>query len=206
MAKIFGLGFSRKKRLNSPASAAALALDSVVWCGCRVFNPAYPHSCPRQRPDRRLGSGPGTLRTASPWSSNLDVHPGEPFFHRLFRSPCGRLHRRVGRRLFSVGLHYHATRPARNGLGPGQVGYVHDCVVERRVNVSDSPLSFWHLIPPSAPLAPRLARLPRLPLRPPAEPPVGAAPRPARRRCIESPLPQPRPRDSSARSCACPGP
>merc|ERR1719391_16712 len=92
----------------------------------------------RARAEGRLRAGSGGLGPVAASGPQLDVEGGDAQGLGLLGHVLGGQHGGVGRGLVTIGLHLHAAGHADDGLPSGQVGDVHEGVVEGSVDVSNA--------------------------------------------------------------------
>jgi hypothetical protein len=130
---------TRRCDLDTSSSSAAGSSRSVVWNGCDVFNPADPETCSRQHSNCGLRAWTGCSSSMSARGSHSDVKSSDT---SILRCPCSRsrrLHCCVWGALQSVCLNVLPTGTSGDSLCSSKVCDMHQCVVERGVNVSDTP-------------------------------------------------------------------
>ena len=126
-------------RLYASAATATRSTGAVMGYGGHVFNSADSETRSREHPDGCLRSRAGRSRLVAPRCSDSDVKGCDSPVLRYSSRCSGCLHRSIRRSLKSVCLHMLSPRASRYGLSAAEVGDVNERIVERRVDVGDTP-------------------------------------------------------------------
>ena len=130
---------SREQDLDASSSSAARSPCPVMRNGCDIFDPTDPETRSRQHSNRGLSARTGcsgSMSTRCPYSNVKSCDAS------VLRRPCrctSRLHRRIWRTLKSICLNVLPAGASGNSLCSSKVSNVHQCVVERGVDVRDTP-------------------------------------------------------------------
>jgi hypothetical protein len=107
--------------------------------GCDIFDPTDPETCSRQHSNRGLSTRTGrsgSMSARRPYSNVKSCDAS------VLCRPCrctSRLHRRIWRTLKSICFDVLSTGASGNSLCSSKVSNMHQCVVERGVDVRDTP-------------------------------------------------------------------
>ena len=119
-----------------------LAASRVGRDGGDVLNAADGHTSTSERTECALCAGTGGLGARTAGRTKLDVQSSDADLLAAGGDVLGSQHSSVGRGLVTVGLDLHATGDTRDRLLAGQIGDVHECVVERREDVRNTEVAF----------------------------------------------------------------
>ena len=127
--------------LRAETGTTHLAPGRVGGNGCHVLNAANAHARTSERTESALCTGTGGLGASTTSSTELDVEGGDADLTAAGGDVLSSQHGGVGRRLVAIGLDLHAAGDARDRLLAGQIGDVHESVVEGRKDVRNDEVT-----------------------------------------------------------------
>jgi len=124
-------------RLETTSTASRLPPGGVSGDGGDILNPTDLHAGTSEGTERRLGSGPRSLRFVAASRPDLDVKGGDTEGLALLGNILGGKHRSVGGSLVTVSFDLHSTGDTNQGFAPGKIGNMHEGIVKGGEKVSD---------------------------------------------------------------------
>ena len=124
-----------------PSIRTYLAAGRVGRDGGNILDAANGHASASERAESALGTRAGGLGASTASSTELDVEGVDADLAATGSNVLSGQHGGVGRRLVTVGLDLHAAGDARDRLLARQIGDVHESVVERREDVSNTEVA-----------------------------------------------------------------
>ena len=131
-------GEKEREGLQSSSTSTTLSSGVIRRSGRDIFDSANLHAGSGQGSESGLSTGTRGLGLVATGSSQLDVESGDAFGLALLSDVLGGKHGGVRGSFVSVSLHLHATGHSDDGFSAGQVGHVHEGIVEGSEDVSDS--------------------------------------------------------------------
>jgi len=123
--------------LQTATTATALPAGAISGHGSDILNAADLHAGTGEGAERSLGTRAGGLGLDTSGGTDLDVEGSDAELLEADSHILRGKHSSVGRRLVTIGLHLHAAGDAHQGLTAGQIGNVHEGVVEGGEDASD---------------------------------------------------------------------
>ncbi len=125
--------------LHASAAPTPRSTGTVMGYGRNVFNSADSEARSREHPDGCLRPWAGRSSLMASGGSDSDVEGCDSSVFGYSSCCAGCLHRRIRRPLKSICLHMLSSRASRDGLSAAKVGDVNKSIVERRIDVGDTP-------------------------------------------------------------------